>query len=166
MQFSPTSRHFIPLRSKYSPQHPVLKHPPSMFLNVRDQVSHPNRVTCNIYCYIKVEKQTQQVVLYRLGSVSLDLLDYPLYRLMPQMLDYPLYRLMPQMSSTGSEFRDSSSCSVRIVTRLWSRRPKNRGSMYSVQPGTETYPASYPMGDGASLLWGKFRVLKLTTHFR
>jgi hypothetical protein len=27
MQFSPTSCHFIPLRSKYSPQHPVLKHP-------------------------------------------------------------------------------------------------------------------------------------------
>jgi hypothetical protein len=25
-QFFSTSRHFIPLRSKYSPQHPVLKH--------------------------------------------------------------------------------------------------------------------------------------------
>jgi hypothetical protein len=32
MQFSPTSHHFIPLRSKYCPQHPVLKHPQSMFL--------------------------------------------------------------------------------------------------------------------------------------
>jgi hypothetical protein len=32
MQFSPTSHHVIPLRSKYSPQHPVLKHPQSMFL--------------------------------------------------------------------------------------------------------------------------------------
>jgi hypothetical protein len=31
MQFSPTSCHFISLRSKYSPQHPVLKHPQSMF---------------------------------------------------------------------------------------------------------------------------------------
>jgi hypothetical protein len=27
MQFSPTVYHFIPLRSKYSPQHPALKHP-------------------------------------------------------------------------------------------------------------------------------------------
>jgi hypothetical protein len=27
MQLSPTSYHFIPLRSKYFPQHPVLKHP-------------------------------------------------------------------------------------------------------------------------------------------
>jgi hypothetical protein len=27
MQFSPTSCHFIPLRFKYSPKHPVLKHP-------------------------------------------------------------------------------------------------------------------------------------------
>jgi hypothetical protein len=31
MQFSPTSRHFFSLRSKYSPQHPFLKHPQSMF---------------------------------------------------------------------------------------------------------------------------------------
>jgi hypothetical protein len=31
MQFSPTSCHFIHLLSKYS-QHPVLKHPQSMFL--------------------------------------------------------------------------------------------------------------------------------------
>jgi hypothetical protein len=27
MQFSPFTRHLIPLRSKYLPQHPVLKHP-------------------------------------------------------------------------------------------------------------------------------------------
>jgi hypothetical protein len=27
MQFSPTSCHFISLRSKYSPQNPVIKHP-------------------------------------------------------------------------------------------------------------------------------------------
>jgi hypothetical protein len=32
MQFSPTPCHFISLRSKYSPQHPVLKHPQSVFL--------------------------------------------------------------------------------------------------------------------------------------
>jgi hypothetical protein len=32
MQCSPASRHFISLRSKYSPQHPVLKHPQSMLL--------------------------------------------------------------------------------------------------------------------------------------
>jgi hypothetical protein len=32
MQFPQISRHFISLRSKYSPQHPVLKHPQSMFL--------------------------------------------------------------------------------------------------------------------------------------
>jgi hypothetical protein len=29
MQFPPISRHIIPLWSKYSPQHPVLKHPQS-----------------------------------------------------------------------------------------------------------------------------------------
>jgi hypothetical protein len=32
MQFSPITRHLIPLRSKYPPQHPVLKQPQSMFL--------------------------------------------------------------------------------------------------------------------------------------
>jgi hypothetical protein len=32
MQFSPTSRHFVSLRSKYSPQHPVLKHPQCPFM--------------------------------------------------------------------------------------------------------------------------------------
>jgi hypothetical protein len=32
MQLSPTSRHFISLRAKCAPQHPVLKHPQSMFL--------------------------------------------------------------------------------------------------------------------------------------
>jgi hypothetical protein len=31
-QFSPTSCHFITLRSKYSPQHTVLKHPQALFL--------------------------------------------------------------------------------------------------------------------------------------
>jgi hypothetical protein len=31
-QFSPTSCHFISLRSKYCPQYPVLEHPQSMFL--------------------------------------------------------------------------------------------------------------------------------------
>jgi hypothetical protein len=48
MHFSQTSRHFISLRAKYSPQHPVLKHPHSVFLNVRDQVSHPCRITGKI----------------------------------------------------------------------------------------------------------------------
>jgi hypothetical protein len=32
MQFSPLSRHLIPLRSKYPPQHPVLKHLQSMLV--------------------------------------------------------------------------------------------------------------------------------------
>jgi hypothetical protein len=32
VRFYPVSCHFLPLSSKYSPQHPVLKHPRSMFL--------------------------------------------------------------------------------------------------------------------------------------
>jgi hypothetical protein len=48
MQSSPSSRRFLPPRSKYSPQHPVLKHPLSPFLTVRDQVSHPYKTTRKI----------------------------------------------------------------------------------------------------------------------
>jgi hypothetical protein len=31
MRFSPASCHFLPLRSKYSPHHPVPSHPQSVF---------------------------------------------------------------------------------------------------------------------------------------
>jgi hypothetical protein len=40
MQSSPSSHHFLPLKSKYSPQHPVLKHNLCSFLSVKDQLSH------------------------------------------------------------------------------------------------------------------------------
>jgi hypothetical protein len=36
MQFSTTTCHFISLPSKYSPQHPVLKHPQSIFILTRN----------------------------------------------------------------------------------------------------------------------------------
>jgi hypothetical protein len=43
MQFSPAFCHFLPLRSKHFPQHPVLKHPQSIFFSwdKKDKVSHP-----------------------------------------------------------------------------------------------------------------------------
>jgi hypothetical protein len=42
MQFSPFSCHFISLRSKYPPQHPVFKHPSlCSSVIIRDRVSHP-----------------------------------------------------------------------------------------------------------------------------
>jgi hypothetical protein len=49
VQLSPFSRYFIPLRSKYSPQHPV-SNTLSLCssLNVRDQVSHPYTTTGRI----------------------------------------------------------------------------------------------------------------------
>jgi hypothetical protein len=41
-KFSPHPYCFVPFRPKYSPQHPILKHPiPAFSLIVRDQVSHP-----------------------------------------------------------------------------------------------------------------------------
>jgi hypothetical protein len=47
MQFPPTSCHLIPIRSKYSPHHSVLKHR-QLSLTVRDQVSHSYRTTGKI----------------------------------------------------------------------------------------------------------------------
>jgi len=35
MQSSPASHHFLPRRSKYSPQHPALRHPQSLFFHYR-----------------------------------------------------------------------------------------------------------------------------------
>ena len=41
---SPHPCYLVPLGPKYSPQHPILKHPqPSSPLNVSDQVSHPHK---------------------------------------------------------------------------------------------------------------------------
>jgi hypothetical protein len=53
MHFSPVSCQVIPLRSKYSPQHPVLTHPQSVFFpNMRDQVSHQYKIGKIIALYI------------------------------------------------------------------------------------------------------------------
>ena len=49
MQSHPFPRYLVPPRSKYSPQHPVLKHPQLLSsLNVNDQVSHPYKTTGKI----------------------------------------------------------------------------------------------------------------------
>jgi len=46
MQSSPASRHFLPLRSKHSPHHPVLKHPQSTLLpHCGRQVSQSHKTT-------------------------------------------------------------------------------------------------------------------------
>jgi hypothetical protein len=41
MEFSPASYCFICLQSRYSPQHPVLRHPQSISFVMRGQASHP-----------------------------------------------------------------------------------------------------------------------------
>jgi hypothetical protein len=48
MQSSPPPWQFLPLRSKYSPQLPVLRHNLCSSLSVRDQVSHPYKTTGEI----------------------------------------------------------------------------------------------------------------------
>jgi hypothetical protein len=49
LQLSRSFSHFLPVRSKHSPQHPVLKHPQSMsLLNVKNQVWHPHKIISKI----------------------------------------------------------------------------------------------------------------------
>ena len=45
MYFSPLPCYNVPLNPKYSPNHPVLKHPQPRFLPQYDQVSHPYNST-------------------------------------------------------------------------------------------------------------------------
>jgi hypothetical protein len=40
MQFPPTSYHFIPLQSKYSPQHPVFRYPHCVLSLVSENKFH------------------------------------------------------------------------------------------------------------------------------
>jgi hypothetical protein len=64
MYLFPTSRHFISLPSKYSLQHPVLKHPQSCSSrNVRDKFSHPYKTASKIivlYIFIFMFLDTRQ----------------------------------------------------------------------------------------------------------
>jgi hypothetical protein len=54
MQFPPVSRHIIPLRTKYSPQRPVLKHPQSMWSNElrgrNSELKRPDEYRINTTC--------------------------------------------------------------------------------------------------------------------
>jgi hypothetical protein len=60
MQFSHTSCHFISLWSKYSPQHPVLKHPHSVFL---PQCQRPDFTPV-----LELLKQIKNIFLFLLGN--------------------------------------------------------------------------------------------------
>jgi len=58
MKFCLASRHFLPLKSKYSLQHPVLKHPQFLFsFSVRDQDSNPYKTRGNITLFYVVRQE-------------------------------------------------------------------------------------------------------------
>jgi len=60
MEFSPVSCPFLPLRSKYSPQHPVLK----LRSDVRNPASHRNNFTLYLLGSFKRKKgQNNQITL-------------------------------------------------------------------------------------------------------
>jgi hypothetical protein len=59
MQFPSVSRHFIPPRSKYSPQHPVLKHPQLSGIQASEtliQSTNVSNITFNILTKLLKDK--------------------------------------------------------------------------------------------------------------
>jgi hypothetical protein len=70
MLSSPISRHFISLRTKYSPQHPVLKHPQSMLFN--DAFINSNCIQSNGWFMVNNgwEREWKEVVVVELKLLS------------------------------------------------------------------------------------------------
>jgi hypothetical protein len=69
MQSSPACP-FLPLTSKYSTQHPVLKHNLCSLLSVRDQVSHPYKtkdiiMVLYILIFVYLERKLKHKRLWR-----------------------------------------------------------------------------------------------------
>jgi len=76
MQYPPFPRYLIPPRSKYSPQHHILKHPQLRFLSrqrsslVSAQVSHPYKTTGKIIVlYILIFKFLDSYLACENGTV-------------------------------------------------------------------------------------------------
>jgi hypothetical protein len=70
MQSSPAFHHFLHLRYKYSPQHPVLKYKLHSSLSVREQVSHTYKtgkimVLCILMLIVLERRQRRKETLKR-----------------------------------------------------------------------------------------------------
>jgi hypothetical protein len=69
MQFSPISHHFIPLQSKYSPQHPVFKHHQSTFLpscqrsSFKPVQNHKQNYGFVYFCFLQSRREHKATVL-------------------------------------------------------------------------------------------------------
>jgi len=86
MQSSPASRHFHRLRSKYSPQHPVIRHPLSVFvLIVRDPLSRPYKTadeaenTCFLIFLISGKLMKRISCVYYIKSFSFTIFFLPAF---------------------------------------------------------------------------------------
>jgi hypothetical protein len=106
MHFSPLPRHFIPLWSKYPPQHYVLKHP-QFSLNVRDQVSHPYRQSYSLVhsnVYISYWQQTGRQKALDWMVARIVRIESPLNLLRKQIL---IYFCVPQIFELWHIFKQS-----------------------------------------------------------
>jgi hypothetical protein len=114
MQFSPRSI-FLPFRSKYLPQHCVLKTlSPCSFLKVRDQVSHPYSTTVKItvlYILIFERAPGTHWIGGRYGRGGEEKNSQPL-----SGLELPIIRPEAQRYATELSRRPAPSTSVRLGT--------------------------------------------------
>jgi hypothetical protein len=143
MQFFPFSCHFIPLRSKYSPQHPVFKNQLSLCssLNVRGQVSQKSAIMRFMQISKQVDTVTDteaagrgsntargtetdrrnsqpfpQITMDRMFKRACHVVQFPAVKCLPTFV--------PQVTSIATENDPLQTCSVlRPDTKLCSRLP-------------------------------------------
>jgi hypothetical protein len=93
VQFSPTSCHFISLWSKYSSQHPVLKHPPRSPTNVLNSYSQKdvNNLRVSSLFHLSGISPCRHVIHLRANVYALLSCSLHVFNLLSAAVDYFVY---------------------------------------------------------------------------
>jgi hypothetical protein len=138
MQFSLASCYFIPLRSKYSHEHPVLKHPQSMFLSECERPSVTPIQNCDCLWDLRfsrrcdyVPKENTSISLCNeircvFSAVWIESLNITFIIFMPQRGNYIVRYNFVLRASRAYETRVNMSDAARrhrkLFTRTWIER--------------------------------------------